>query len=336
MTTQTNIMSYIYLLQDGNDKNTNIYKIGRTTQHGNDTRTLRRFRDYSQGTIVYNIFSVPNHQVSRLESHIKTFFNKKYILVRGTEWFEGNLYDMKKDIDMIIDDYHDELHDDDTTDSDADNDLSMDIKKATEMFTNAEHQRHFTRQIDALGVPESSKLIDFFNTITQDPLKWLSSLPKEAQSDDALRKYKTPLNFLLNNTQQVIALLGEQQCDNIRKNIQKGYKKYIDQVLKQRNKTMNIPSKMKDDRNVDNESDSDNNSDNDSEYDDTVLNVDELEYENPKDKIKTSDYQEKTIKSLEKKLQDAEIDIKVLKTSLHHIKQENEFLREIIRNVTAK
>jgi T5orf172 domain len=329
--------SYIYLLQDGNDKNSSIYKIGRTTQHGNDTRTLRRFRDYSQGTIVYNIFSVPNHQVSRLETHIKTYFNKKYILVRGTEWFQGNLYDMKKDIDMIIDDYHDELDDDtNESDSDTENDVSMDIKKATEMFTNAEHQRHFTRQIDALGVPTSTKLVDFFNNITQDPLRWLSSLPKEAQSDDALRKYKTPLNFLLNNTQQVIALLGEQQCDNIRKNIQKGYKKYIDQVLKQRNKTMNIPSKMKDDRNVDNESESDSDSDNDSDYDDTVLNVDELEYENPKDKIKTSDYKDKIIKTLEKKLQDALTDNKVLKTSVHHLQHEIEFLREVVRNVTAK
>jgi hypothetical protein len=218
----------------------------------------------------------------------------------------------------------------------------MDILKATGTFTNAEQARHFTRQVDALNIQTSTNIIDFFNIITQDPLHWLSSLPKEAQSDDALRKYKTPLNTLLNNT-QVKELLGEQQCDNIRKNIQKGYKNNIEQVLKQRNKTMNIPLELKDDTNVVDEdvvssldTESDNSSDNDSDHDNTVLNVEELEYENPKDKIKTKDYQEKTIKTLEKKLQDAEIDIKVLKTSLHHLKLENDKVWELVNRLVSK
>jgi hypothetical protein len=212
----------------------------------------------------------------------------------------------------------------------------MDILKATGLFTNAEQQRHFTRQVDALNIQTSTNITDFFNIITQDPLHWLTSLPKEAQSDDALRKYKTPLNTLLNNT-QVKELLGEQQCDNIRRNIQKGYKNNIEQVIKLRNKTMNIPLELKDDTKVVDEdvvssvdTENDNVSDNDSDHDNTVLNVDELEYENPKDKIKTKDYQDKTIKTLEKKLQDAEIEIKVLKTSLHHITQERDNYLKII------
>lgn len=176
------MISYIYLLQDGNDKNTNIYKIGRTTQDGNDTRTLRRLKDYSQGTTVYNIFYVPNHQVCRIESHIKTVFKKKYILFRGTEWFEGNIYDMKKDIDTIIDDFHDELINDD----------------------------------------------------------------------------------------------------------------------------------------------------------DDVMNLTDVKYEDPKQNTTTNDYQDKTIINLQKQLQDAKFEIKMLQTSLHHLKHENEKVWEILRNLTAK
>ena len=42
--------SYIYLIQDGNFINTNIYKIGRTSQQG-DTRRLNRFNGYNKQTI---------------------------------------------------------------------------------------------------------------------------------------------------------------------------------------------------------------------------------------------------------------------------------------------
>jgi hypothetical protein len=208
----------------------------------------------------------------------------------------------------------------------------MDIKKASEIFTNAEHQRHFTRQVDALKIQTSTQLNDYFNIITQDPLKWMNSLPKEAQSDDALRKYKTPLNFLLNHS-QVKELLGEQSCETIRKSIQKGYKNNIEQVLKQRNKTMNVNIEQhsdKDDATID--EDTDSIVDTESEPDDGLLKENEIEYKDPK----TNDYQDKNIKSLEKKLQDALTDIKLLQTSLHHTKHENEFLREVLRNVTAK
>ncbi len=170
----------------------------------------------------------------------------------------------------------------------------MDIQKATKIFTNAEQCRHFTKQVASLNIQSSTNLTDFFNIITQNPLHWLNSLPKEAQSDDALRKYKTPLNTLLNNT-EVKQSLGETFCDDNRKLIQKGYKDNIEQALKLRNNTMNIVINTNNEQNepettID-DSVCDSTIDNDSEPDNTsVLNIDELDYQNPKHKLNT-DYQ---------------------------------------------
>ena len=97
--------AYIYLLQDGADIGTNLFKPGQTIQTTGDTRSLARIRSYSKGTIVYNLFIVPVAKVDEIESLIKKEFTEKYKLVRGSEWFEGDVRAMKKDIDRIIDEY---------------------------------------------------------------------------------------------------------------------------------------------------------------------------------------------------------------------------------------
>ena len=94
-------VSYVYIVQDGQDKGTNIYKVGRTTETGGDTRKLNRLQTYSHGTIQYYTWNV-EHNVNTIEQKIKEVFNRKYKLVRGREWFEGNILDMKKDIDSVI------------------------------------------------------------------------------------------------------------------------------------------------------------------------------------------------------------------------------------------
>ena len=101
----SDLVSYIYLLQDGKDIGTNVYKVGRTTQQP-DSRTLQRLKQYSHGTIVHNVFNVPNENVKAIETHIKKLFVDKYKRVRGTEWFLGNVREMKKDIDTVIDGIH--------------------------------------------------------------------------------------------------------------------------------------------------------------------------------------------------------------------------------------
>lgn len=94
--------AYIYLIQDGKDIGTNIHKIGRSLQKGGDSRQLRRLQTYSPGTIIYNLWKVDEQYLTSIEKKIIQEFQRKYRLVKGCEWFEGDVKYMKKDIDHII------------------------------------------------------------------------------------------------------------------------------------------------------------------------------------------------------------------------------------------
>jgi hypothetical protein len=100
--------SYIYLIQTDNLVNSDIFKIGRTTQHG-DTRFINRFRAYPQNSILKCIKEVPSSKVIEIESKIIQIFNIKYQLKNGREWFQGNCLQMISDIDCIINKYNDSI-----------------------------------------------------------------------------------------------------------------------------------------------------------------------------------------------------------------------------------
>lgn len=100
--------SHIYLIQDGKDIGTSIFKLGKSKQGINDIIKLKRIKDYSNGTIQHNTWLVLYTLVDDIENEIKTQFRNKYVLVRGYEWFEGDVKQMKKDIDYIIDNYNTE------------------------------------------------------------------------------------------------------------------------------------------------------------------------------------------------------------------------------------
>jgi hypothetical protein len=95
------IYSYIYLLQDGNDISTCIFKIGRTSVE-DDSRRLPRLIHYNKGTIIHNLWIVPTHLVKSIESSIIEKFKVNFILHRGNEWFRGDSYGMKQEIDSIV------------------------------------------------------------------------------------------------------------------------------------------------------------------------------------------------------------------------------------------
>jgi hypothetical protein len=102
------MQAHIYLIQDGNDIGTKIYKFGKSKQGINDIIKLKRFKGYSNGTIQHNTWLVSYALVDDIESEIKKYFKNKYLSVRGHEWFEGDVKEMKKDIDFIIDNYNTE------------------------------------------------------------------------------------------------------------------------------------------------------------------------------------------------------------------------------------
>ena len=98
------MVSYIYLIQDGGDIGTQIYKIGRTTQH-KDWRGISRMKAYSKGTIIHFIACVSVESVIEIETVIIDKFKASYKLVRGREWFLGNVDSMIKDVQFITDKY---------------------------------------------------------------------------------------------------------------------------------------------------------------------------------------------------------------------------------------
>lgn len=100
-----NTTSYIYLIQDGEYINTDVYKVGRTTQNG-DTRSLAGLRCYSANTVQEYLRKVDTEKVVEIEKDIISVFRIKYRLVRGIDWFDGNKQQMIGDIDTIIDKYY--------------------------------------------------------------------------------------------------------------------------------------------------------------------------------------------------------------------------------------
>lgn len=96
--------SYIYLVQDGEDIGTNIYKVGRTTQL-NDCRTINRIKSYSNGSIIYSIIRVHDDNVREIERKILKEFEKTFVLFKGNEWFKGDVEEMMSKVYEIASEY---------------------------------------------------------------------------------------------------------------------------------------------------------------------------------------------------------------------------------------
>jgi len=87
---------YLYLIQDKNDINTNIYKIGKTTQIPDN-----RFKGYIDGTYPIRISKVDD--CHKRENELISIFKNKYQLSRGREYFNGDINCMIKDFNSFCD-----------------------------------------------------------------------------------------------------------------------------------------------------------------------------------------------------------------------------------------
>jgi hypothetical protein len=96
-------MGYIYLIYtfDCLNAGVNIYKIGRTNRHYNN-----RISEYKNGSITYLIINTSDCKLA--EKILLKIFKAKYIqrLDHGNEYFEGNVYDMVKDIFDYMNQYN--------------------------------------------------------------------------------------------------------------------------------------------------------------------------------------------------------------------------------------
>lgn len=103
----TDRAAFIYLVQSAEDANTSIYKIGRSSQQGGDGRRISRLHSYPVGTMIEMVIRVRTDHVVEVEDAIKQTFKTKFRLVKGSEWFEGNVIHMRKDILALVDEYED-------------------------------------------------------------------------------------------------------------------------------------------------------------------------------------------------------------------------------------
>jgi len=84
---------YVYLIRDREHilLNNNIYKVGKTKQHG-----IKRLNNYSSGSELIIQLKVRNCDI--MEKKIITLFKEKYERFEGIESFVGNGESMKEDI----------------------------------------------------------------------------------------------------------------------------------------------------------------------------------------------------------------------------------------------
>ena len=87
---------FIYLIQDARDINTNIYKIGKSTQEN-----TRRVKSYPKGSFLY--LQVACNNCHTMETKIINYFKSEFgSPVRGREYFLGDLYLMIHLIFFIV------------------------------------------------------------------------------------------------------------------------------------------------------------------------------------------------------------------------------------------
>lgn len=70
-----------------------------------DTKTINRLKCYSKGTKLHDLSETSVEMVDIVEKAIIEEFNKKFKLIRGREWFEGNKQIMIEIIRNIINRY---------------------------------------------------------------------------------------------------------------------------------------------------------------------------------------------------------------------------------------
>ena len=87
----------IYLLQDGNDIGTEVYKIGKTNRGttGNQ-RKFDRFLGYTKDTEIILTCKVSSEEIDNIEKELIKKFEREFKLHKGREWFEGDIKNMKK------------------------------------------------------------------------------------------------------------------------------------------------------------------------------------------------------------------------------------------------
>jgi ribosomal silencing factor RsfS len=109
----------------------------------------------------------------------------------------------------------------------------MDIHTATSLLTNTENIKYFKEQLRHFQREQTSSLKDYLDLISEDVVKWLSSLPKGVKSKSTFHKYKSPLYFLLEH-KDTINVYGETYCVGVLRSMKQAFKDSIDKIISER------------------------------------------------------------------------------------------------------
>jgi len=123
----------------------------------------------------------------------------------------------------------------------------MDIQQTSALLlkaNNDENITYFNKYVVLYNLQQTTQLKELFDTINNDTVTWLKSLPKEAKSIHTLRKYKKPLIALLEND-EIQDALGVDYCESVKTNINDTFSQIANDVSKERTnkKTININEK---------------------------------------------------------------------------------------------
>lgn len=93
----------IYILQDGEHINTDIYKIGKTLCINT------RLTQYSKNTVLHYTFPVEKDLLDKVEKKVIDHFNRKFNIAKGREWFRGSLENMIQEMKHVLNSFSEDI-----------------------------------------------------------------------------------------------------------------------------------------------------------------------------------------------------------------------------------
>lgn len=122
----------------------------------------------------------------------------------------------------------------------------MDTQTATTLLTNNEHVKYFKDQLKHFQRAPETSLKDYLDTINDNVVGWLNSIPKGVKSKSTFHKYKAPLYVILEHN-DVINAYGYNYCTSVLRNIKQTFKENIDKIISERKQSVQEEESMTDD-----------------------------------------------------------------------------------------
>lgn len=188
----------------------------------------------------------------------------------------------------------------------------MDIQQAINLLSGENH-KYFLEQINHFEIDVTTPLKQYLDSIDNDVLAWFKLAPENIKAESTYYKFKSPVQNLLQH-KDVVQQNGHIYCNTLYNKIKSVFSKHKQDIVKDEKK-INIDENNEHKTNT--YASSDTSTEDNSSIPDPV-------YEDPQQRKETVDDCTKKVKLLDSQLQEALTEIRILKTSIHHITQEKD------------